>query len=71
MSHRMLDSFWRKEEVNNALLLAGPGGAEKHRNIGLGFPEDTSELTCGLPVLIFFVIVRALQLAHANPVPHR
>lgn len=70
MSHRMLDSFWRKEEVNNALLLAGLGGAEKLRNIGLGFPEEFSELTFRLSVLIFFVIVHALQLVHTNPVPH-
>lgn len=69
MSHRMLDSFWRKGEVNNILLLAGLGGAEKLQNVGLGFPEDISELTFRLPVLIFFVIVHALQLLQTNPAP--
>lgn len=63
----MLDSFWRKEEVNDVLLLVGLGGAEKLPNTGLGFPEDVSELTFRLPVLSFFVIVHALQFLHTSP----
>lgn len=47
----MLDSFWRKGEVKDTLLLAGLGSEEKLQNIGLGFPEGVSELTFRLPVL--------------------
>lgn len=64
----MLDSFWRKGEVKDTLLLAGLGSAEKLQNISLGFPEDVSELTFRLPVLIF-VIVHALQFQQTNLVP--
>lgn len=54
--------------MNDVLLLVGLGGAEKLPNTGLGFPEDVLELTFRLPVLLFFVIVHALQFLHTSPV---
>lgn len=52
--------------MKDTLLLVGLGSAEKLQNISLGFPEDVSELTFRLPVLIFFVIVHALQFLQTN-----
>lgn len=56
--------------MNDVLLLASLGGAWELRNVGLGFPEDVSELTFRLPGSIC-VIVHAVQFLQTNLVPVR